>query len=58
MPWYWTDDIAEYLQTQGKLSEEAVRRMATVPVGIRRDEVSIEAASAGLLEDDEIPLAA
>ncbi len=58
MPWYWTDDIAEFLQDDQSTPEEVVARLRSVPTGVRRTEESLEAAAVGMLEDDEIPLAA
>ena len=58
MPWYWTDDIARALIEAGRLTVDAAGSLMSVPTAIRREESSIEAAAQGLLDDDEIPLAA
>ena len=57
MPWYWIDELARILVSHGTLSEFAAAQMVAVPVAIRREEMTIEDAAHGLLEDDEIPLA-
>jgi hypothetical protein len=58
VPWYWTDDIARVLIESGRISNEAASSMLSVPTAFRREEPSIESATQGLLDDDEIPLAA
>lgn len=58
MPWYWTDDIARTLLAAGGPGVDALGSMLSVPVAIRRDEPTIEAAAQALLDEDEIPLAA
>ncbi len=58
MPWYWTDEIAEVLRDKIRISEAEARRLAVVPIAIRRPEGDIVEAALGLLDDDEIPLAA
>ena len=58
MPWYWTDDLAPMLVSKGKMSPEAAEDMRKSPVAIRRREMTIDEAVEGLIEDDEIPLAA
>lgn len=58
MPWYWTDDLARVLVTDGNINEKTALVLAAQPVAIRREESTIEAAAIGLLDDDEIPLAA
>lgn len=58
VPWYWTDDIARLLVASGRISDEAANTMASVPVAFRRQEPTIESAAQGLIDDDEIPLAA
>jgi len=58
VPWYWTDDIARALIEAGRLTVDAAGSLMSVPTAIRREESSIEAAAQGLLDDDEIPLAA
>ena len=58
VPWYWTDDIARALIDAGRLTADAAGPMLSVPVAIRRDESSIEAAARALVDDGEIPLAA
>lgn len=58
MPWYWTDDLARVLRDEATIPMEVAERLESAPVAIRRDESTIEAAVQGMLEDDEIPLAA
>jgi hypothetical protein len=58
VPWYWTDDIARALIEAGRLTVDAAGSLMSVPIAIRREESSIEAAALALLDDDEIPLAA
>lgn len=58
VPWYWTDDIANALIEAGRITTDAAGAMLSVPTAIRRDESNIEAAAQGLLDDEEIPLAA
>lgn len=58
MPWYWTDDLARNLRELGSVPEEVASRFEAMPVAIRREEPTIEAAALAIIEDDEIPLAA
>lgn len=58
VPWYWSDDIARALIETGRIDADAVVEMLSIPVAMRRDEASIEAAAQALLDDEEIPLAA
>ncbi len=58
MPWYWTDDLSRILLSEGLISDKAALSLASSPVAVRRDEMSIEAAAQGMADDDEIPLAA
>lgn len=58
MPWYWTDDLARALLSEGRIDDSVASQMIATPVAYRRDETSVETAAQGLLEDDEIPLLA
>ncbi len=58
VPWYWTDDLGRILVSEGLISEHAAAQLETSPVAIRRAEPSIEEAALGMVDDDEIPLAA
>ena len=58
MPWYWTDDLAPLLVSQGKMTPEAAEEMSKSPVAIKRREATIDEAVEVMVEDDEIPLAA
>lgn len=58
LPWYWTDELARALVSEGLLTTEVASIIAAAPVAVRRDEPSVEAAARAMLEDDEIPLAA
>jgi hypothetical protein len=58
MPWYWSDDIARTLVSQGRLDTENAIRLIASPVALRRDESTVEGAAFGLQDDEEIPLAA
>lgn len=58
MPWYWTDDIARALIDAGRLTVESAGAMLAVPVAVRRAEPDLETAVQGMLDDDEIPIAA
>ncbi|MDX1469622.1 MAG: hypothetical protein R3258_09790 [Acidimicrobiia bacterium] len=58
MPWYWTDDIADFLRTNKLVSDEVLAGLIAAPVAMRRTEATVEAAVLGMLDDEEIPLAA
>lgn len=58
MPWYWTDDIADFLQANTLVPEEIIAGLTASPVAVRRNEVTVEAAALGMLDDEEVPLAA
>lgn len=58
MPWYWTDDLARALLSEGRISASAASTIAAAPVAIRRDEDTVEQAARGVLDDGEIPLPA
>lgn len=58
MHWYWSDDVAQILLSQNKISPKVALSMTATPIGYRSDHESIEAATDQLVEDDEIPLAA
>ena len=58
MPWYWTDDIADFLQASKLVSEEMSSALKAALVAVRRDEPTLEGAALGMLDDEEIPLAA
>jgi len=58
MPWYWTDDLAQVLVSDGMISQVTASELTVAPVAYRRDETTIEAAAKALLDDDEFPLAA
>ncbi|MGH8946483.1 MAG: hypothetical protein ACRDVL_10060 [Acidimicrobiia bacterium] len=58
MPWYWTDELARALLTDGRIDPDAAARLSAVPVAVRRDETTVEAAATALADDGELPLAA
>jgi hypothetical protein len=58
MPWYWTDELARALLADGRIDAETASRLASIPVAIRSEEGTVEAAASALADDDEIPLAA
>jgi hypothetical protein len=58
VPWYWTDDIARALIDNGRLTVESARTMLATPVAVKRVEPDLDAAIQGMLDDDEIPIAA
>ncbi len=58
MPWYWSDDLAAFLSSEGRIGVEAARRLANPPVAYRSDSESVEDAARELIDDGEIPLAA
>lgn len=58
MPWYWTDELARALLADGRIDAETAGRLTAVPVAVRRDEPSLEAAAEALADDGELPLAA
>lgn len=58
MPWYWTDDLSRILFSEGLISKQAAVQLETSPVAIRRVETSLEEAVRGMVDDDEVPLAA
>ena len=58
MPWYWTDDVANFMIAKGRLGASEASALIDSPVGIRSESQTIEDAIAGFLDDGEIPLAA
>jgi hypothetical protein len=58
MPWYWTDELARALLTDGRIDPETAARLGSIPVAVRRDEATLEAAATALADDGELPLAA
>ena len=58
MPWYWTDEIARYLLSNGSIDSEKAAILMSMPVAPRSDEETVEDAAKELMDDDEIPLAA
>lgn len=58
MPWYWTDDVANFMIANGRMSVSDAAGLIQRPVGIRSTCQTIEDAVQELLEDGEIPLAA
>lgn len=58
MPWYWTDELARALLVDGRIDPDTASRLAAVPVAVRSDESTVEAAASALAEEGEIPLAA
>ena len=58
MPWYWSDDVARILISEGGYTSEMLCSWTVRPVAFRRDEETVEQAAEGLVEDGEIPLAA
>jgi hypothetical protein len=58
VPWYWTDDLSRILFSEGLISKQAAVQLETSPVAIRRVETSLEEAVRGMVDDDEVPLAA
>lgn len=58
VPWYWTDDLSRIMVSEGLISDDLARSMASSPVAIRREETSVEEAAKAIDDDDEIPLAA
>lgn len=58
MPWYWSDDLAEVLVAESVISPCLATELSTTPVAYRREEETVEEAGRGLVDDDEIPLAA
>jgi len=58
MPWYWSDELAAFLSSEGRLDVEAARRLANPPVAYRSESDTVEDAARELIDDGEIPLAA
>lgn len=58
MPWYWTDELARALLSDGRIDPETAARLVAVPIAVRREEATLEAAADGLADDGELPLAA
>jgi len=58
MPWYWTDDLAQALLADGRIAPDVAARLVAVPVGVRREETTVEEAASALVDDGELPLAA
>lgn len=58
MPWYWTDDVANFMIAKGRMGVTEASALINSPVAIRSESQAIEDAIAGFLDDGEIPLAA
>lgn len=58
MPWYWTDEIAPILASNGSIDSEKAATLTAMPVAHRSEHETIEEAAKELMDDDEIPLAA
>jgi len=58
VPWYWTDDIARALMEADRISADVAGPLMSIPIGIRREEPTLETAAEALVDDGEIPLAA
>ena len=58
MPWYWTDDLAQVLMTDGRISEATAVQLRAIPVAFRSGQDTVEEAAQELFDDGEIPLAA
>lgn len=58
MPWYWTDEVAPILVSNGAIDHSTAQGLIATPVAYRSEHDTIEAAAAELLDDGEIPLAA
>jgi hypothetical protein len=58
MPWYWTDELARALLANGRIDADTASRLAALPLAMRSDEATVEAAATALADDGEIPLAA
>jgi hypothetical protein len=58
MPWFWTDEVAATLVSDGRIDPESAAGLMTYPVAYRSDRDAIEEATQELAEDGEIPLAA
>src|ERR687891_1406837 len=41
MPWYWTDELARALLTDGRIDPETAARLGSIPVAVRRDEATL-----------------
>lgn len=58
MPWYWSDDVARFLLTVGKIDTTVADQLARTPIAVRRPETDLETAALAMQDDNEIPLAA
>ena len=58
MPWYWTDEVARVLVSNGTIDQVTAQRLISTPVAHRSDRETLEGAVDQLLDDGEIPLAA
>lgn len=58
VPWYWSDDVARFLISEGRLDRLVAESYLARPVAIKRNEQTLADAAHGLQDDDEIPLAA
>ena len=58
MPWYWTDEVAPVLVSNGTIDQATAQGLIATPVAYRSEHETMEAAVAELLDDGEIPLAA
>ncbi|HEU4320921.1 MAG TPA: hypothetical protein VFS66_12655 [Acidimicrobiia bacterium] len=58
MPWYWTDEVAPVLVSNGTIDQTTAQLLISMPVAYRSEHESLEAAVGELLDDGEIPLAA
>jgi hypothetical protein len=58
MPWYWSDEVAATLVSEGRIDPESAADLASFPVAYRSERTTVEEAAQELAEDGEIPLAA
>jgi hypothetical protein len=58
MPWFWTDEVAATLISEGRIDAEAATELVGYPVAYRSDHETVEEAARELAEEGEIPLAA
>ena len=58
MPWYWTDEVAPILVSNGTIDQTTAQVLTSTPVAYRSEHETIEAAARELVDDGEIPLAA
>jgi hypothetical protein len=58
MPWYWTDDLARVLLETGRIDAGTAAALVAAPIGVRRQELTVEETTGDLTDDEDLPHAA